>query len=35
MLELSSSAREELEAYFDDRGEKVPIRVFWQAAVPG
>ncbi len=28
MLELSQSAREELEAYFDERGEKSPVRVF-------
>ena len=35
MLELSSSAREELEAYFDDRGEKAPIRVFLAGSCSG
>ncbi|MBQ4133303.1 MAG: IscA/HesB family protein [Desulfovibrionaceae bacterium] len=28
MLELSQNAREELEAYFEDKEEKSPIRVF-------
>ena len=35
MLELSQSAREELEAYFQDRGDKSPIRVFLAQSCAG
>lgn len=35
MLELSQSAREELEAYFEDRGEKSPVRIFLTGSCAG